>query len=331
MKRLLLLTILLPLTLWSQSTIVPDPVKVSPQNGRPIPQADPADIALALTAEPTTPQPPAFVWRGWEKLPDDVQTQTGIVFGTGGGQPLHAEIAWPKNPPPGLMPALIWVHGGAWQGDSQHPNKAAYFASRGYFTASIEYRLAPKTKWPAQIEDCKLGVRWLRANAAKYHVDPDHIGCWGESAGGHLVSCMGTLDDPALEGTGGYPGVSSKVQAVCNWNGPVDFRKGGPGVLFTQSFKENPALHLSASPYVHIKATQPPFLVMHGDKDHTVPYKDSVEFVVAMLKAGAPVEFVTVLNAQHGLGQIDPKVPPSMGIGEVFARMAEFFDKYLKK
>jgi acetyl esterase/lipase len=102
------------------------------------------------------------------------------------------------------MPAVLWVHGGAWVGGEVHPNKAAWLATRGYFTASVEYRLAKVShtdgpKWPSQIQDCKLAVRWLRANAARYHVDPDHIGIWGESAGGHLVSCVGTLDDPALE------------------------------------------------------------------------------------------------------------------------------------
>src|SRR6202012_4574115 len=100
----------------------------------------------------------------------------------------------------------------------------------GYFLASIEYRLRPKYKWPAQIEDCKLAVRWLRANAAKYHIDPDRIGCWGHSAGGHLVACMGTMDDPKLEGTGGYPGVSSKVQAVADFDGVEDFTAYGSGL-----------------------------------------------------------------------------------------------------
>ena len=314
---------------WSQTDVPPDPIKIAP-NGKPVPQADPATIALALTAQPKTPPPPPIKWIGWGKVPDGVQTESDIVIGTGGGQPLHAEIGWPKNPPPGLMPAIVWVHGGAWQGESQKPEKADYFATRGYFTASLEYRLAPKAKWPAQIQDLKLGIRWLRANAAKYHVDPNRIGVWGASAGGHLVSCLGTLDDPALEGDGGYPGVSSKVQAVCDWFGPVDFRHGGPGVLFTESFAQNPALHLSASPYVHIKATQPPFLVMQGDKDYTVPYKDSVDFVAAMLQAGAPVEFVTIHNAIHGFGPLKGGPNPGMTMDQIFGRMAEFFDRTLK-
>jgi acetyl esterase/lipase len=228
------------------------------------------------------------------------------------------------------MPAVIWIHGGAWQGESQHPNKAAYFATRGYFTASIEYRLAPKNKWPTQIEDCKLAVRWLRANAAKYHVDPDHIGVWGASAGGHLVSCVGTLDDPALD-IGEYPGVSSRVQAVCDWCGPVDFRThGGPGVLFTQSFKENPALHLSGSPFVHIKKDQPPFLVVHGDKDPSVPFAEAVNFVVAMQQAGASVEFLSIHNGTHGMGPATVGTQAELSMSQIFGRMAEFFDQHLK-
>lgn len=329
---LLPVTLLACLPLYAQTPTappLPDPIKVSPE-GKPVEQPDPAAMARALTAAPKTPQPAPMEWWGWEKKFAGVKAETDVVIGTGGDQPLHIDITWPENPPPGLMPAILWIHGGAWQGESHHPNKAAYFASRGYFTASVEYRLAPKAKWPAQIEDCKLAVRWLRANAAKYHVDPNRIGCWGASAGGHLVSCMGTLDDPVLEGAGGFPGVSSKVQAVCDWFGPVDFRRGGPGVLFTESFAQNPALHLSASPYVHIKKTQPPFLIIHGDKDYTVPYKASVDFVDAILKAGAPVEFITVRGGMHGFGPVKGGANPDMSYGQIFARMAEFFDKYLK-
>jgi len=320
--------------LLAQNDIVPDPLKISFKNNKPLPQAEPAAIALALKAGPTTPQPPPLDLPNWLAPGPEVQTQTGIVTGTADGIPLHAEIAWPKNPPAGLMPAVIWVHGGAWVGGEVHPNKAAWLATRGYFTASVEYRLAKVShtdgpKWPSQIQDCKLAVRWLRANAARYHVDPDHIGIWGESAGGHLVSCVGTLDDPALEGNGGYPGVSSKVQAVCDWNGPEDLLREG-GQLFSVAALSDTTTRIAASPLYNIKRTQPPFLVMQGDKDPSVPYKESVDFVVALLKAGAPVEFISVHNAQHGLSQAPGFPPVGMSMPQILGRIAEFFDKYLK-
>jgi len=306
------------------------PAKPTP-TPRPLIPPDPAALALALTALPKTPQPPAADWWGWQKIPNGVQTESGIVIGTGGGRPLHAEIAYPKNEPKTPMPAIIWIHGGAWQGDSEKPNKAAYFATQGYFTASIEYRLMKEALWPAQIQDCKLGVRWLRANAAKYNVDPNRIACWGASAGGHLASCLGTLDDPALEGDGGYPGVSSKVQAVVDWFGWVDFRDAqGPEGLFGVPYSKNPALHLSGSPYVHVKASEPPFLVIHGDLDTTVQYKQSVDFVAAMLTAGAPVEFIPVHGGVHGFGAPKGFPPPKMRVHEILSRMTEFLDKYLK-
>src|SRR5579871_3431475 len=175
-------------------------------------------LAVAAEPSPVTPEPKVtprpFV------APPGVELLHDVEIGRGGGRVLHAEIARPINPPPGPMPAIIAVHGGGWAGGTHEFNQAMFLATQGYFTASIEYRLSGEARWPAQIEDCKLGVRWLRANAAKYHIDPERIGCWGGSAGGHLVACLGVMDDPRFEGRGGYPGVSSKVAAVVNFYGP---------------------------------------------------------------------------------------------------------------
>ena len=112
---------------------------------------------------------------------------------------------------------------GGWIGGTYHWGGIVHLAQTGYFAASIEYRLDNVAKWPAQIEDCKLAVRWLRANAGKYHVDPNRIGVWGGSAGGHLVLCLGTMAEvKEYEGDVGYPGVSSAVQAVVDYYGPTD-------------------------------------------------------------------------------------------------------------
>jgi len=181
--------------------------------------------AVSGFAEPTNPPtartvPPKFA------SPPSVEVLHDVVIGAGGTRTLHAEIARPKDPPATPMPAVLWIHGGGWNGGSHISNAAQWLAAHGYFTASIEYRLSDEAKWPAQIEDCKLGVRWLRANAAQYSVNPDRIGCWGHSAGGHLVACLGTIDEPEFEGAGGYAGVSSRVQAVVDFCGPVDFSDG---------------------------------------------------------------------------------------------------------
>ena len=107
----------------------------------------------------------------------------------------------------GPLPVVVWVHGGAWRAGSKDGCRAAWLTGKGYAVASINYRLSQHAVFPAQIEDCKAAIRWLRANAGKYHFDPDHIGVWGESAGGHLVALLGTTGGAKeLEGKGGNAG-----------------------------------------------------------------------------------------------------------------------------
>src|SRR5262249_22409445 len=147
---------------------------------------------------------------------------------------LQLDLAMPKDGD-GPFPAVVCIHGGGWRGGSRQDltrsipplggrSLIEYLAGRGYVAATVSYRLAPKDKFPAQIEDCKAAVRWLRANAKKYKINPERFGAVGFSAGGHLVSLLGTSDkDDALEGNGGNPEQSSRVQAVVNFFGPTDF------------------------------------------------------------------------------------------------------------
>src|SRR5580693_4221442 len=156
-------------------------------------------------------------------LSGNIFVQHFVVFGKGGNSDLHADIAWPKDVT-GPLPAIIHIHGGGWVGGTYHGGGIERLAQEGYFAATIEYRLDNVAKWPAQIQDCKCAVRWLRANAAKYNVDPNRIGVIGESAGGHLVACLDTMDGVKdYEGDGGWTGVSSAVQAVVDYYGPTDF------------------------------------------------------------------------------------------------------------
>ena len=290
------------------------------------------------TNEPNTPRPQPPPPPGVELIHD-------VEIGTGGGRPLHAEIARPKDPSTAPMPAVIWIHGGGWSGGSHKGNTAVFLATKGYFTASIEYRLSGEAKWPAQIEDCKLGVRWLRANAAKYNIDPARIGCWGSSAGGHLVACLGVMDDPRFEGSGGYAGVSSGVQAVCDFYGPADMTQGSAGIqgaqdgqdaqaplgLFGAPFKDKPELWRDGSPIVHVKAGDPPFLIVHGDADKTVPHEHSEKFVAALQKAGVPVELITVQRGGHNLQAQPGETPAEPGRDAINAAVLAFFNKVLRK
>jgi len=120
---------------------------------------------------------------------------------------------------------IVWVHGGAWLGGSKDRCPALSFLRDGFAVASVNYRLSQHALFPAQIEDCKAAVRWLRAQATTYMLDPDRIGVWGASAGGHLVALLGTTGDVKEFDTGGHLAHSSRVQAVCDFFGPTDFTR----------------------------------------------------------------------------------------------------------
>ena len=134
------------------------------------------------------------------------------------------------------LPLIVWIHGGAWRAGSKNFTPAIPMAKQGYVVASIQYRLSQEAIFPAQIEDCKAAIRWLRAHADEYRIDPERIGVWGSSAGGHLVALLGTSGDvKELEGKHGNLDQSSRVQAVCDFFGPTNFLKmdedaipGGP-------------------------------------------------------------------------------------------------------
>ena len=273
-------------------------------------------------------------------------------MGTGGGRPLMAKLAFPKEPSKTPLPAVIWIHGGGWAKGSHRVNDAMYLAGHGYFTASAEYRLSGEAPWPAQLEDCKLAVRWLRANAAKYNIDPDRIGIWGASAGGHLVVCMATMDDPKWEGQGGHEGTSSKVAAVVDVNGPVDFSQGSAAAFCTPpgedpaTYESKPVIQLfgggsrekgdlwkEGSPLLYVKAGLPPFLIIHGDADASVVYDQSVKLKTALEKAGVPVEMITIKEGGHSLMNPTPGKGQKVGVPDFEQRRAAvlaFFDKALK-
>ena len=229
------------------------------------------------------------------------------------------------------MPAVLWIHGGGWRKGSHHDeNPAIFLATEGYFMASVEYRLSGEAVWPAQLEDCQLAVRWLRKHAKDYHVDPQRIGCWGHSAGGHLAACLATMSDE-----------SSSVQAVVDYCGPVDFTTGSYRLLDTQNkvhdedltqlfgapFVGHEKLWRHASPITHVHAGAPPFLIIHGDMDQTVPMVQSQRFASALEKVGVPVEIITVRGGPHSM-MVVPCEPDEGALREA---ILAFFDKHLAR
>jgi acetyl esterase/lipase len=210
------------------------------------------------------------------------------------------------------FPVIVWVHGGGWvSGDEDLPpdHPVLRQVPRGYAVASVEYRLSGEATFPAQIEDCKAAVRWLRGTAATYGLDPLRFAAWGSSAGGHLVALLGTSDGVAgVEDLGqGHASQSSRVQAVVDWYGPADFTMAtigggdtaGAGLLgcAPATCPDQAAL---ASPVTHVDPTDPPFFVQHGTADRTVSVRQSQRLHEVLSAAGVPVTLVILPGAGHG-------------------------------
>lgn len=216
-------------------------------------------------------------------------------------------------------PVIVWIHGGSWMhGDKAENCLPARDLSNDFAVASINYRYSTDAPFPAQVHDCKAAIRFLRANAKKYRIDPGRIGVWGSSAGGHLAALIGTTGDSTfeiLEGRKkGDPKVSSRVQAVCDWCGPTNFfsaqSQAGPKNKFSYSgpgsavyrlmfSNMHPQVLLAASPVNYVTADDPPFLIMHGDKDDAVPLEQSKEFYELLKKRGVRSEFLILKNRGH--------------------------------
>jgi acetyl esterase/lipase len=208
----------------------------------------------------------------------------------------------------GPFPLIVWIHGGSWRYGSKEGCIPVPWALKGYVVASINYRLSQDATFPAQIEDCKSAVRWLRAHAKGYKIDRDHVIAWGDSAGGHLASLLGTAGD-AAEWEPRPPAESSRVQAVIDWYGRADLTR----VCTDPSMAEHAVARLiggsgqgvydtarKASPIAHVTRDDPPFLIMHGEVDTTVPVQQSEDFAAALKKAGVPVILVVLKGIGHG-------------------------------
>ncbi len=232
------------------------------------------------------------------------------------------------------LPCVIWIHGGGWSDENltkrYRPEvEMARLSKLGFVCVSIEYRLAQHAPFPAQIQDCKCAVRFLRAHAEQYGIDPDHIGVWGESAGGHLTSLLAVSDGVAeFEGDGGWNEYSSAVQAAVPWYAPNDMVKSAMGrdnelfkTLFGGTFQEAKDLIWAASPMKYAGAALPPMLLMHGDVDRLVPTWQTLDFYRALRDRGNPVEMIIVPGQGHGFFDGE----------QYYEAINEFFTRTLKK
>lgn len=264
----------------------------------------------------------------------EIRVERDIVYAKGGDTDLQLDLAMPKDGE-GPFPTIICIHGGGWRGGNRGSlaKTIEVLAGRGYVAVSISYRLVPKAMFPAQIEDCKAAVRWLRANAKKYKVDPDHIGAVGYSAGGHLVCLLGvTNKDDGLEGKGGNPEQSSQVQAVVSFFGPTDFtertwnatvEKDILAPFLGGTFEDKRDNYKKASPISYVRKGAPPFLFFHGTEDKVVAVSQSRIMNEKLRSAGASTKLVEIEGAAHGWG--------GEKLLETVEQMVKFFDQNLKK
>jgi len=228
---------------------------------------------------------------------DQCEVTDNIEYGQAGEYTLVLNLWQPKERLANPVPAIIYIHGGGWElkGHAFCSYWCARYAAKGYVCATIEYRTSNEAFFPAAVEDAKCAVRWIRANAEKYNVDPNAIAVVGQSAGAHLALMVGYTDDGTFDGNGGHPEYSSRVQAVVDNYGPSDLAAENvrnisvvPEFLEGKSYEEAPDLYVAASPVTYITPDDPPTLIFHGTVDGIVPVAQSDELAAKLKANGVP-------------------------------------------
>ncbi|HVP72769.1 MAG TPA: alpha/beta hydrolase, partial [Phycisphaerales bacterium] len=247
----------------------------------------------------------------------------------GHGIELKMDCAFLKKSDGQPMPVIIYIHGGGWSGGNRNmglPFSIA-FARGGYFACTISYRLSGEAIFPAQVHDVKAAVRFIREHAEQLVIDPDRIGVWGHSAGGHLSAMLGvTGNDHSLDGPVNDKSAGSEVQAVVDVSGPTDLVRiapgGNGGPMISQflggTVREKQDEAKAASPVNYVDAKDAPFLIIQGGQDNLVPDEQAEIMRDALKKAGVECEYLYIAESGHG-------VPDR----RAFQATAEFFDKHL--
>lgn len=264
-------------------------------------------------------------------VPDTVRFERGIEFSNPDGQHLQVNLARPKSGE-GPFPAVVCIHGGGFRAGTREGYDAlcVKLAERGYVAVTVTYRLAPAYQFPAAVHDCKAAVRWLKARAETYQVDPRRIGAMGGSAGGHLALFLGvTAGVPAFEGQG-HLNQTSDVNCVVSYFGPSDFTQSyGKSVdahevlplFFGGNLEQKRREHIVGSPLYWVTPAAAPTLCIHGTKDTYVAHEQAVWMVDRLKSCAVEAQLVTLEGAGHGFkGEEAQKAEDAM-----FA----FFDAHL--
>ena len=264
--------------------------------------------------------------------PAGVKVERNLVYAQVDGTSLHLDLYEPDHPV-GRLPVVVWIHGGAWNSGSKDPCPIGFMAAHNLAIVSLNYRLTQTAPFPAQLHDCKGAIRWLRAHADQYHLDPDHIGIFGASAGGHLALLLATVHDrPELEGTvGGNNDRSSAVQCVCAFYPPTDLNR----LVADPKFRANPNADVAkliggavganvakanaASPLTYVDKTCAPVFLLHGGADTLVPPDQSRIFFAALQQAGVEAQLEIIPHQGHGI------IAPPAAAKKIYA----FFNRHL--
>ncbi|HAD58916.1 MAG TPA: alpha/beta hydrolase [Planctomycetaceae bacterium] len=271
-----------------------------------------------------------------QKVPDGVIFERNIEYSNPDGQHLQLNMARPEDEA-SLRPAVVCIHGGGFRAGSREGfNKLCLkLAENGYVAVTVTYRLAPKYQFPAAVHDVKAAVRWLRANAKKYHIDPERIGTTGGSAGGHLAQFLAvTKDVPQFEGSGGHSEYSSSVACVANIYGPSDFTKSYDAsvdaaevlpLFLGGNLEQQRRRHIEASPLYWVTPNASPTLCIHGTEDRYVAHEQAVWLVDKLKAAHVEARLMTIEGADHGFRGASPEQREAIETERI-----RFFDAHLK-
>jgi acetyl esterase/lipase len=261
----------------------------------------------------------------WQGVPPGVEHLHDVPYKTVAGRTLRLEL-WKPEDPPDAVPTIVWLSGGAWRNINRHGPEtvSAWLCELGFAVASVEYRVNSEAKFPAQIEDVKAAVRWVRAHGGEHGLAPHPVGAWGDSAGGHLAELLGSASDvKELETEGPDLDASSAVDAVCALFPPCDMRPLAD--RFADLFPDPPEKDRwvpLASPLDHVGPHAPPHLLVHGREDKLIAVDHSLRFQDALHAAGVECTLALLPGVGHDGRTL-------YGAEEVKSLVAAFFQRHL--
>lgn len=264
------------------------------------------------------------------QIPDGTVVLKDVPYVTNGHDRQKLDLLVPVSE--GKLPLLVWIHGGGWEAGDKAERIFYRFLNQGFAVASINYRFSQHAVYPAQIEDCKAAIRWLRAHAEEFGLDSEKIGVGGASAGGHLVALLAATGHTRMFDKGEYLEVSSRIQAACDFFGPTDFNNydfqdtifkdtdNSPlGKLMGGPMTQKAALLPLASPLCFVTSTHAPIIIIHGNKDNLVPLNQSQRYLDALAQVNVESTLLIMNDQGHGFE------------GENYWRdISIFFEKKLK-